>query len=237
MKTVNSNIFFLICFVGATFLHFPLCSWASHFYFHPAMALKVKPSVANNPCFNYIPPERPVTVTKVNKPVRQSFVQKSVVKDPLPLPKKQVEKSDDSIKKEREPQKKSVLKKTQKSKITEHEQLRTLKPTVENLDLTDNVVREAFFEYYELLSNIISRFAVYPEAARSAGEEGVAYISFQLNKDGSLSEVLLKESSGSSILDGSAVCAIQNAAPFPKLPASIQEENIRLNVPISFEID
>lgn len=63
-----------------------------------------------------------------------------------------------------------------------------------------------------------------------AGRKGVkVVVSFTIFRDGSISEVKVAESSGSSVLDNLAVRAIRLAAPFGKLPPGFSGGSIGLN--------
>lgn len=219
-------------FVFSAAVHMPAFIFLEQYYFgHSADHVQSKES----PVFTYVPPERDLRVKKVVRP----FVE-TVKKVLSPLAK-----SNDSITKEieRPVAEKGGLSKTDEEILAELIGLsssaqvsQVIPPTVEDVDFSDASVREAFFDYYDLLSTLIARFAVYPEDARRQRLEGVAYVSFTLRRNGLLSEILLRQSSGYGILDRSAMSAVQNAAPFPPLPLEINKDTLRINVPISFEI-
>ena len=108
--------------------------------------------------------------------------------------------------------------------------------TVEEICLDDPQVKKIFFSYYNDIREEIKKHTVYPQRARQAREQGLAYISFVLKRDGAIREIVLRESSGSTVLDAAALDSIRCAAPFAPFPDVIKESEVKLNVPISFEL-
>jgi TonB family protein len=161
---------------------------------------------------------RPVRVSKEKKPAPVNFTKKV---EPLKI---------------QATSPKLTAKKIKSSPVKD-EKTAILKPIVENVDLRNQVVRSIFYNYYELLSKLIARFAVYPYEAKQKGQHGVVYVSFLLKNNGTIRELFVQHSSGFGVLDVAAISAIQNAAPFPPLPLELQGKEIRLHVPVSFEIE
>jgi len=226
------NSILTITFCVSTILHYPLCSALGEYYFtkgSPSFEKKVKPS------FVYQPKMREVTVTKVAstpvpkvKTLTSSVVKKSnVIKPHVRHPK---------VKETPERQLRRVPLSRPTSLAGKPKQ-QVIPPTADAIDMKNTSVRKAFFTYYDLLSTLIARFAVYPESARVKKLEGVSYVSFLLKKNGNLTDIVLRQTSGIGILDRSALSAVQNAAPFPPLPLEIKKNTLRINVPISFEIE
>jgi periplasmic protein TonB len=219
-------------FIFSAAVHMPIVFFLEHYYFG---SLAHSSQSKESPVFSYVPEERDLQIKKIARPFVETV-------------KESVRPQQDST----EPESQKHLKPTQQKKhisrtgdeilaeligLSSMAQVsQVIPPTVENVDLSDSTVRQAFFNYYDLLSTLIARFAVYPEDARRQKLEGVAYVSFLLRKNGSLGEILLRHSSGYGLLDRSAMSAVQNAAPFPPLPVEINKDTIRINVPISFEI-
>jgi periplasmic protein TonB len=85
--------------------------------------------------------------------------------------------------------------------------------------------------HYEYIKNDIQNTLIYPIIARKKGWQGTVIVSFVVSKDGMVQEVQIKESSGFSILDQSAVNTIKKAAPFPPPPARAE-----LIVPINYSL-
>ena len=225
---------FLFSFIASSLIHVQIYSLVGDFYFggHERIRQEVH---KNNPSFTYYPMMRDVKITPVptsHEIIHQKHTPHNTQLNPSHSQKSKNQKLSVSTK-ERNNSKQPVSHAFHKTESV----ARVLLPTVENIDLRNRVIYDAFYNYYELLSTIIGRFAVYPSQARVAGTEGVAYVSFMLRKTGQLGEVVLKKSSHNSLLDRAAISAIQNASPFPPLPVELNRSEIRLNVPISFEIE
>ncbi len=82
----------------------------------------------------------------------------------------------------------------------------------------------------------LQRAKRYPQAARSAGDEGVSIISFTIDRAGQVLSVRLVRSSGSPALDEEAVALVHRAEPLPALPAEMPDKTVTLNVPIRFSL-
>ena len=74
----------------------------------------------------------------------------------------------------------------------------------------------------------------YPAAARARDEQGVATITFTMDRQGHVLSVALTHSSGSTALDEEAVALIHRAEPLPALPSEMHGDTITLTAPISF---
>ena len=89
-----------------------------------------------------------------------------------------------------------------------------------HLDSRDPV----FIPYLARLKRRIQNEWVYPEAAWSRGVSGELLLVFTLNKNGSMTNVHLVQSSGFPILDQEALRAVKQAAPFDPFPPQWGEE-------------
>jgi periplasmic protein TonB len=76
----------------------------------------------------------------------------------------------------------------------------------------------------------------YPAAARARDEQGVATITFTIDRQGHVVSVALTRSSGSATLDEEAVALIHRAEPLPALPPEMHGDTITLTAPISFAL-
>jgi TonB family protein len=74
----------------------------------------------------------------------------------------------------------------------------------------------------------------YPRTAQRRGMEGKPVIAFTLNKQGRLVKVNLAQSSGYQMLDQAALEAVQQAAPYPEIPAELKTDSYQFKLPISF---
>jgi protein TonB len=83
------------------------------------------------------------------------------------------------------------------------------------------------FGYYidQLLSAIDAKWARPP-----LGDGVRAVISFRIERDGSLTDLEVSESSGYNSFDLAALRAVQNASPFPPLPRAYQHDSLGVNL-------
>jgi TonB family protein len=73
----------------------------------------------------------------------------------------------------------------------------------------------------------INWYAVIPESAR-LGEKGRVSIDFDIQKDGSVPELVVSASSGSLPLDRAAIAGLRASIPFPPLPTEFSGDHLRL---------
>ncbi|MGB9595781.1 MAG: energy transducer TonB [Candidatus Poribacteria bacterium] len=77
----------------------------------------------------------------------------------------------------------------------------------------------------------------YPISARNANIEGRAEVKLTILKDGQLDKVEIIRSSGSEILDNSALESIQKASPFPPIPDSLGQEKIEVSISLVYNLE
>jgi protein TonB len=70
----------------------------------------------------------------------------------------------------------------------------------------------------------------YPSEARRANIYGNARILVSLRKDGTVKELAILESSGSTVLDDAAIRIVRMAAPFAPFPDSLREDVDELEI-------
>lgn len=87
----------------------------------------------------------------------------------------------------------------------------------------------------DLLSRL-QRAKRYPELARAHGDQGIATVTFTMDRAGRVLAVTLVRSSNSALLDDEAVSLVRRAEPLPSLPPEMPGNSITLTVPISFAL-
>jgi protein TonB len=87
--------------------------------------------------------------------------------------------------------------------------------------------------YRGIVAAQLARQKRYPPDARSAGQEGVATVTFRIGGSGQVSGVRLARSSGSASLDREVQAMVQRAAPFPPPPGG---QSMTFAAPISFRL-
>ena len=84
---------------------------------------------------------------------------------------------------------------------------------------------------------LLERNKRYPAAAQARRQQGVAQVSFSLDRQGRVVESRLMRSSGATLLDEEALALIRRAQPFPPWPArELRGEKVELTVPIRFNL-
>ena len=103
----------------------------------------------------------------------------------------------------------------------------------------DNTLSEEEFQkiwgsFTNTVRQQIARAKNYPSSARKKGQEGKAFLKFKLDKDGSVANLSIVQSSGHNLLDEAAIRAIKEAAPYPPIPDELNRSYALLKLPISF---
>jgi protein TonB len=81
---------------------------------------------------------------------------------------------------------------------------------------------------------LLERNKRYPADARNA--RGVARVQFSIDRKGRVLTSIVQASSGSAALDREALEMIQRSQPFPPPPASLGGAEVRLSVPVRFNM-
>jgi len=88
--------------------------------------------------------------------------------------------------------------------------------------------KDILISFYQRLRNGIYQVWNYPVKSRDRGEEGNCLIRMTFNRDGTVKDVELLESSGFPRLDREAVAAVYKGAPYGKLPDAYKKEEISI---------
>jgi protein TonB len=91
-------------------------------------------------------------------------------------------------------------------------------------------------DYLDMVRLRIERYKQYPPFSRQRNIEGVVTVSFLIGPDGLISALRVVRSSGFDSLDAAAILAVNNAAPFSAPPEKYFKQQVRVKVPISFEL-
>lgn len=83
---------------------------------------------------------------------------------------------------------------------------------------------------------MIQKAKRYPAKARRTGIEGTARIEFVLSAQGKVLSARLVASSGCVSLDNEGLAMISRAAPYPRIPEELGLAEIKLVLPIAFEL-
>ncbi len=87
--------------------------------------------------------------------------------------------------------------------------------------------------YNGMVAAHLARYKQYPAAARSAGTQGTAAVSFTIDGGGRVTSARLARSSGNSALDQEVVAMARRASPFPRPPDG---QGRNFTVPVRFNL-
>jgi len=87
-----------------------------------------------------------------------------------------------------------------------------------------------------LLVSQLERAKRYPTEARKRGEEGVAQLAFNVDRQGSVHDAHIVRSSGSALLDRETLTMVKRAQPLPPPPPELPGTQIAIVVPIRYHI-
>ena len=99
------------------------------------------------------------------------------------------------------------------------------------------MIPAAIEPYARSVQEKISSAIAYPYEAQENGWQGTVKLSLVIRKDGSLRDVVIRESSGYDVFDKDAMNTAQILAPYNPFPESITEEQLTVTVPIVYSLD
>jgi protein TonB len=130
------------------------------------------------------------------------------------------------------PEKKKVAKLTTAPTPAERRTLVTVAPAAGASARDSN----ALPNWKSLLVATLERNKRYPSEARSRGDQGVAQLTFSVDRTGAVHNPRITRSSGSAILDSETLALVQRASPLPPPPPEISGEKIAIVVPIRYNM-
>jgi pilus assembly protein CpaC len=96
---------------------------------------------------------------------------------------------------------------------------------------------ESLTAYAKVIQKRILDNLTYPPQAKEAGFQGAVKLSLHLSYKGEVLDAMLKQSSGYRILDDQAVSVAKGIGPYPPFPASIEQEELWIDIPISYQLN
>jgi protein TonB len=115
-------------------------------------------------------------------------------------------------------------------------------PDVPSPDISDWSPDQSAYDYtttdsyLEMVRLKIERHKKYPDSARIRQIEGSVTVRFVITPEGDIKSANIVKTSGNRALDGAALMAVKEAAPFPKAPAHLFKGEIPLELNIVFEM-
>lgn len=98
-------------------------------------------------------------------------------------------------------------------------------------------IPEALRGYTSIIQRRILDNLVYPASAKESGFQGTVKLSLHLSYLGQLLDVSVKNSSGYKILDDNTVNTAKSLASYPPFPASTEEKELWIDVPIAYRLN
>ncbi|MCD4506092.1 TonB family protein, partial [Chromobacterium piscinae] len=82
----------------------------------------------------------------------------------------------------------------------------------------------------------LERYRQYPATSRLRGDEGTAYLSIRIDREGRVLAARLSRGSGHPALDQAALDTAYRAAPLPRIPDALPD-TLELAVPVEFFLE
>jgi protein TonB len=96
--------------------------------------------------------------------------------------------------------------------------------------------RAAIAKWRDLVLARLQQNKSYPASAEARREQGVATLSFTVDRNGRVLVRSIARSSGSSALDAEVLAMVQRSQPLPAFPAAMTQQSVNLVVPIRFSL-
>ncbi|WP_226638454.1 energy transducer TonB [Novosphingobium profundi] len=101
---------------------------------------------------------------------------------------------------------------------------------------TSAKARKAQADYFAMIAAHLQRKKSYPKEAKKARQQGTVTVRFTVARDGSVSAVSIKTSSGHDLLDGATLDLLRRVAPLPRMPSSMERDSVTLALPIDYSL-
>jgi periplasmic protein TonB len=95
---------------------------------------------------------------------------------------------------------------------------------------------EATLSWQKAVTLHLNKYKKYPPDARQHGEEGIASVTFSIDRSGKVMTSHLDNTSGSALLDQEAIEVLTRASPFPQPPSDAAGLTFHFSLPIQFRI-
>jgi TonB family protein len=110
-------------------------------------------------------------------------------------------------------------------------------PAVTTVGEIDESLPEPLRMYSAIVQRRILDNLNYPQSAREAAFQGTVKLGLKLSYKGELLDVAVRSSSGYKILDDNAVYVARAVAPYPPFPATVNQKDLWVEIPIVYRLD
>lgn len=195
-----------------------------------------EPEPLEEPVVEPVVVPNPVKLPEPIKPEQQTETKVKKTPEPAPKPESQVEVEPEPDPIEKPQAKPPVVAATATSDVNHKQQKQKLTTGKANAITTGGQLA-ARQSYFSLLAASLAKHKRYPTASRRRGEEGIVKLFFIVDRDGSVLEYRISESSGSKRLDEAVIKMLDKASPLPAFPAEMTQQQLEVNVPIAFQLN
>ena len=123
----------------------------------------------------------------------------------------------------------------QQNKPIKMKQEKREKSMQKSKEATDSLGESDKKNYIGIIMGQLAKHKKYPEIERRREREGQVIVSFIVNPDGSVSDLLIKTKSRYPAFDEAALNTVKKATPLPKFDANTT--GLKLNITIDFKLD
>lgn len=92
---------------------------------------------------------------------------------------------------------------------------------------------ETVADFQRRLLDHIALYRRFPAAARAAHLRGRVLLMFVMNRDGTVRDVTVEESSGAAVFDQEALDTVRRAQPMPPIPATLAD-HLKILLPVEY---
>lgn len=109
--------------------------------------------------------------------------------------------------------------------------------TDRNAPPIDNAkAKKAQADYFAMIAAHLNRKKSYPTEAKKARQQGVVTVRFTVDRNGDVSDISIKRSSGHELLDSATLDLLRRVAPLPKMPSSMSRDSVTISLPIDYAL-
>lgn len=96
--------------------------------------------------------------------------------------------------------------------------------------------KKAQADYFSMVAAHLNRKKSYPTEAKKARQEGIVTVRFTVDRNGDVSNISIKRSSGHDLLDSATLDLLRRVAPLPRMPSSMQRDSVTIALPIDYSL-
>ena len=101
---------------------------------------------------------------------------------------------------------------------------------------TGRGTRDPLAAYVTQVTRRLEHGKRYPSAARNAGIQGRAVVTFTVNSSGRVLSASLSQSAGHQSLDDEVMSLVKRVDPLPAFPPELNRSQVTIRVPLNFRI-